>query len=210
MRSGFWLILMGMSVACSGCQLASNLCRNIYFEVSTCVDDTREWVQARKEANAAWKECPGPCPGATFSPSFEAGFKGGFADWYLAGGMAPVVVPPSYCTRSYWRSVREYQAALDWWAGWRVGAAAARERGSRAMAQAVIPVDLSGPFVPAPSALNGWPGWPDPVCPSPVEPVPIQSLAPTPGPGLPAPRPMPASAAPDRAALSVFAPSRSR
>ena len=121
----------------TGCSPISNLTHTMLIEPLQFCDFREEHrTHARHErlAESAWEEFPCYQNGECISPHFARGFKDGFADYLDAGGTGePPPIPP----RSYWRDTSEsggHQAIRDWFAGFRQGAAVARESGYRQFA----------------------------------------------------------------------------
>lgn len=93
-----------------------------YFE--QCLLQTR----ARSLANKTWDEVN--VDPRAHSPHYEKGFKKGFADYLVWGGSGePPPVPPKH----YWGAdtPEGRQAAQEWFAGFRHGAALAKKSGAR-------------------------------------------------------------------------------
>jgi hypothetical protein len=129
----------------------------------------------RRIAKDAWQEICECNPHANYSADYADGFREGFADYLDYGGNgAPPPVPP----RKYWN--KEFQnpeghaAIQDWFAGFRHGAAAARDQGIRhwnvmpssllpPARQFVFPAESMPPVAP-PEAV------PPPSRPTPIEP----------------------------------------
>jgi hypothetical protein len=95
-------------------------------------DDFLENRRNYKLAEEAWQVFAQANPGHPSSPDYVRGFEDGFADFLYAGGTGE---PPPLPPRQYWRITFEtpqgHQAIEDWFAGFRFGAAVARESGYR-------------------------------------------------------------------------------
>jgi hypothetical protein len=101
-------------------------------EFSIRIDDCVEGKRCRAEAEAAWVKLEVSGPGTAGSADFACGFKEGFATFLFEGGSGnPPPVPPRYYWRPKFDSVQGHQAIEDWFTGYRVGSAAARESGLR-------------------------------------------------------------------------------
>lgn len=100
-------------------------------------------------ATDAWKEIVDSQPGDSYSPDYACGFKDGFADYLDAGGTGE---PPALPPRRYWhcsyRTPDGHQAIDDWFAGFRYGAACAKESGLRHFAVIPSSVIMSQPGFP--------------------------------------------------------------
>ena len=96
----------------------------------------------RQWAVEAWKEYALQTPDAQVSPEFEKGFLHGFADFVYAGGsgLAPAVPPRQFWQVAFRNPYGEFRIA-EWSAGFRAGAAVARDGGYRKRAL-VPPTDL--------------------------------------------------------------------
>src|SRR5262249_277124 len=117
-------------------------------------------------AETAWERVQHDDPGHPYTEDYAQGFKDGFVSYMARGGTGepPFLPPPKY------RSLRNqtaagYQAAEDWFAGYRPALALVRARGyGRGVTGAPI-LDCPGP-APAPAPVAPPPGL-APVPPSP-------------------------------------------
>ncbi|MGA2032235.1 MAG: hypothetical protein ABSG68_08275 [Thermoguttaceae bacterium] len=122
------LVLTGCSLYCNGTQTL--LVKPWLF----CTDRDACHTQAKagKCAAAAWQAHVEANPGDACRKEFERGFRDGFADFLYAGGTGePPPVPPRRLWNLDYRTPEGHQAVEDWFAGFRCGAAAAREGGCR-------------------------------------------------------------------------------
>ena len=195
----FWVVCALLPGA--GCGPFLNATRTLVIEpLEYCErgDNLAELIRDRRLADAAWKNVASAPADHPYSADYERGFKDGYADYLYAGGTgAPPPVPP----RDYWdlryKTPEGHQAAEDWFAGFRHGAAAARDSGYRQLVTVPASVAPAGPSnvppeptaaPPAPDA-DGLPELPPPraVTPPPApEPAAVAPPAPSP-PGPPAP-----------------------
>jgi hypothetical protein len=135
MRMRFALGILGpclMSIGCGPLVWATHILVIEPLQYCKTTDNILERRRNYRLAEEAWKVVAQENPGHTYSPDFVAGFEDGFADYLYAGGTGePPPVPP----RQYWRITYEtpegHQAIEDWFAGFRLGAAVARESGYR-------------------------------------------------------------------------------
>jgi hypothetical protein len=156
--------------------------------------DEKEFVKyVRKRAEEAWAEV---CHSAAtpYSRDYAQGFIEGFVDYVEAGGTGePPYLPPLCYRLTKNRTPDGHQAADDWYAGFRHGAAVARGTGLRELNY----VPLPGPATPLetnhrdaavlPPSSGSAPGS-VPVMPPPVRPVPPE-LLPQPRQQMPVPVP---------------------
>jgi hypothetical protein len=132
MRPSYALWLLGLSIAGSGCALVEDGSRNLFVAISTPIEVHREKARNEKWAEAAWQTAimrDGP---GTHTEDYARGFKDGFAEYLFRGGDGepPLVAPLRYRQIRY-QNPQGYQAIQDWFAGYRHGAAAARDSGAR-------------------------------------------------------------------------------
>lgn len=83
-------------------------------------------------AGRAWLEYKNKSPEHVYSPDFERGFLEGFRDYIESGGTGEPPAMPTLCYRLSWfRNPPGQLAVKDWYEGFRIGTAAARESGYR-------------------------------------------------------------------------------
>jgi hypothetical protein len=104
---------------------------------------------ARAAWRPAWDELCRQNPDQPYSKHYVAGFIEGYVDYLDAGGHGepPVAAPFCYQLTKY-KTPAGIEAAQEWFAGFRYGAAVARASGLRDL----ILVPLSGPIQPASGA----------------------------------------------------------
>src|SRR5262245_61489174 len=125
----------------TGCSVARNVAKTIVIEpahYSARHDGYRLKKETLRAADVGWQNSHGA--GGPYSPDFCAGFKEGYADYLQFGGNGePPAVPP----RHYWgqMSPQGRAAAQEWFAGFRVGSAQARQEGMRETI--IVPVSTS-------------------------------------------------------------------
>jgi hypothetical protein len=180
MKIPWTLSLGGLCLVCQGCSPLGHAARTSIIEPLVCsryvneVEDCTHDYQLAKEALARYQA---DHPEKAYSPDFCLGFKKGYADYLYAGGKGnPPPVPPRCYWNSKYESIEGHQAIGDWFAGFREGAAVAKQSGLR---------DL----VTVPPSVGLAPSFPPPL---PSHPAPALSLpaSPEPDPVLPQPRPV--------------------
>ena len=124
--------LLALCTLCSGCALIDDASRNFCVALKTPIEQHREIARNKEWAEQAWgAECARP--GADHSSAdYADGFKAGFAEYLYRGGdgQPPLVAPLRY-RRVEYQTSEGYQAIQDWFAGYRRGAAVARDSGAR-------------------------------------------------------------------------------
>jgi hypothetical protein len=135
MRMRIALGILGPCLTGIGCGPFALATRTLIIEpIQYCktVDDISERRRDYKLAEEAWQVVAQGNPGHPFSPDYVSGFENGFADYLYAGGTGE---PPPLPPRQYWRITYEtpqgHEAMQDWFAGFRLGAAVARQSGFR-------------------------------------------------------------------------------
>jgi hypothetical protein len=115
-----------------GCGLCQTATRVVVNRVRQSLQDCAELCRDRKWANEAWQKACAPEAGHSFSDDYARGFKDGFQEYVCRGGNGepPPLPPPDYRALRY-QTPEGYHAIEDWFAGYRHGAAAAREGGYR-------------------------------------------------------------------------------
>jgi hypothetical protein len=172
-------LILAVCAFCPGCELAGNLAHTTAFEVGRYTNECVEKMHEQRLASEAWDHFVCTYGGDAFSKDYGRGFKCGFADYLFAGGTGD---PPPFPPLCYWGANYEtpdgYAAIQDWFAGYRHGAAAAKESGYR---QYVI-LPMAVPAAAAPP--------PPPVAAAPPESMPplVPDESPAAQPELPAPR----------------------
>jgi hypothetical protein len=139
--------ILGLCLTSIGCGPLAHAIQIVVVEpIQYCqtADDFLENRRNYKLAEEAWQELAQANPGHPSSPDYVNGFMDGFADYLYAGGTGE---PPPLPPRQYWRITYEtpegHQAIQDWFAGFRHGAAIARESGYRE--GVTIPSSLPSP-----------------------------------------------------------------
>jgi hypothetical protein len=135
MRMRFALGILGtcfMNVGCGPFAYATRVLVVEPIHYCRTADDILERHRNYKLAEDTWQALAHADPGQPYSPDYVTGFKDGFADYLQAGGSGE---PPPLPPRHYWKMAYEtpqgHQAIEDWFAGFRLGAALARESGYR-------------------------------------------------------------------------------
>jgi hypothetical protein len=126
------LLVLLLCPLCQGCEVAGSLSHATVCEWGRHMDETLEKIRDRRLANKAWEDFEKACGGQEHSKHFGRGFKCGFEDYLFAGGSGD---PPLFPPQEYWgvgyETAEGYLQIQDWFAGYRQGAAAARESGYR-------------------------------------------------------------------------------
>lgn len=144
-----WII--GFCTVLMGCSLVENGYRTLFCEPwEFCGDANEHHAHARhlRMACDAWRDVQQCNEGQPFSRDYAIGFKDGYTDYLDAGGNGE---PPPLPPRTYWTEHYEtpegHQAIQDWFAGFRHGAAVARQSGCRHFA--TVPSSVPGCPYPA-------------------------------------------------------------
>jgi hypothetical protein len=179
MRGKVALLFIGLGIALPGCTLARNVTEQLVLKPAQAQESFLERRRNRRAAEDVWREVRAANPNLPYSDDYAAGFTDGFADYLYAGGTGePPLLPPLRYRRLRYQSAEGYQAKLDWFAGFRHGAAVARDGSYRQWVTG--PSSLSGPAPPGP----------------PPEPAGLAPLPEFPAPEtLPYPKPAPAPTA---------------
>jgi hypothetical protein len=154
--------------------------RNIYVGVSTPFEVHREMKRNREWAEAAWQGVGCKNASGKRNDDYACGFKDGYAEYLFRGGDGepPLVAPLKYRHIRY-QTPEGYQAIEDWFAGYRHGAATARDSGARhwitgpSALEAGMPMDAREPHLLAPGTVGPMPevlpSQPTPVPPDPMK-----------------------------------------
>jgi hypothetical protein len=154
---------MVLSLFGPGCTLVRDATCLTVFEVKESAEDFWESFRDRRWAAHAWAEVVRTNPGVPYSEDYARGFKDGYAYYLFRGGNGePPLLPTHYRTLAF-QTPAGYQAIADWYAGFRHGAYAERQRGSRQWITGPPELPSSRPLLPHTAA-------------GPAEPVPAPSL----------------------------------
>jgi hypothetical protein len=147
MRPNTLLAAVILGMASAGCgTFWENTCRNLTEAPIYGVNECRVSARSERLARQAWDAVSRSHPGETYSADFAGGFQDGFADYLESGGNGqPPAVPPFRYRLARYQTPEGYRAIEEWYAGFRAGAAAARDSGLRE--QFVMP--LSAPPINA-------------------------------------------------------------
>ncbi|MBL8794544.1 MAG: hypothetical protein JNM56_11615 [Planctomycetia bacterium] len=116
----------------SGFEIARYSTRNLLQTPVTASDDRLERHWQRQQAEKAWQSFCQAHPGQLYTVHYQRGFEDGFADYLYAGGAGqPPPVPPWSLRTASYETPTGHQAVEEWFAGFRHGAAAARDSGLR-------------------------------------------------------------------------------
>lgn len=181
MRLRVALAVVGVGLLASGCSLVVQTTRVVVAHVSQVAEDSAECKRNRKWAEAAWRVAAAEDQG--HSPDYGAGFREGFAEFLYQGGDGePPPLPPKRYRKLRYQTPEGYRAIADWFAGYRHGAAVARDGGYR---QWVTGPSSLSTDLPAPPPPDG-----------PVSHIYLKVLPPSAETELPAPRQEPAGGGP--------------
>jgi hypothetical protein len=137
------MVLAVLCVMQSGCTVYYNARRTLITEprlFNWKADHVKSLKLYEEWAEAAWIET-GLGAGGCADPNFAWGFRSGFVEYVYAGGNGePPAAPPRELWKAGWRTAEGKAAADAWFAGFRQGAAVAREGGYRE--QAVLRTDI--------------------------------------------------------------------
>lgn len=172
------LFVILLAVGSSGCGLIRTGTSVVTHRTWEALEDCAEKQRNDKWAQQAWKEATAACGEGAFSRHYAKGFKEGFASFLYRGGNGepPPVAPFEYHKLQY-QTPQGYQATLDWFAGYRHGAAYARDGGFRELVTgpSALRTAAPAPAAPVEPALSGPPIAPGPVAPLPP---PVQAAPP--------------------------------
>jgi hypothetical protein len=169
MRSKLILGMTGLCLFAAGCRLAGDITDNLVFTTCLASDECQAKIYYHHLAGVAWADFRAADPGHAYSADFANGFKEGFADYLDAGddGGQRQLPPLKYWKIRYQNP--EGRSAIDgWFAGFRTGAAVAKNSGYRDFV--ILPVGNSfppPPGSPAPGPVGFTPGAPAPIPPLP-------------------------------------------
>jgi hypothetical protein len=217
MRLKHFVALFGFCAMVTGCSPLKEVARTMICEPAKyCLgmDEAVDCCRDRELADEAWAHFVGTVADCQYSDAFACGFKAGYFDYLYAGGNGePPVVPP----RPYWRpdfqSPEGVALMVDWFRGYRLGVAVAKDSGYREAV--IIPASAGLPrmMLPPPTAAPPTTPMPnaDELLPPPKQlPGPKQLPAPKPQPGangLPmSSTPSANAAAPGAATVSTLPP----
>ncbi|MBI1830580.1 MAG: hypothetical protein HYR84_03910, partial [Planctomycetes bacterium] len=132
MKLAVALSLAGLGILCSGCALVQDARRNLCVSVCSPFEAHREQARNRRWAEAAWQQLACSEHFCKKSDDYARGFKDGYVEYVFRGGDGepPLVAPLRYRHMRY-QTADGYAAIEDWFAGYRHGAALARETGAR-------------------------------------------------------------------------------
>jgi hypothetical protein len=130
-RLALWVIALGLLVS-PGCTLAWNAKEVLTSRVRQHLEDCAERRRNRAWAESAWEQVRAADPNESYTEDHARGFKAGFAAYLYKGGSGepPPLPPPEYRSVRY-QTPQGYRAIENWFAGYRHGAAVARESGYR-------------------------------------------------------------------------------
>ena len=148
MRVSITLLFLLCSLLGPGCSLCTDCAHQLSKEAVECVDQTFERARDRRWAETAWQLARAADPRLNDSEDYARGFKDGFVDFLFAGGsIEPPPLPPQHYRRLRYQTPEGYQAIQDWFAGYRHGAAVAKERDYRRWVTGPSSLALVGPAV---------------------------------------------------------------
>ena len=123
--------------------------RNLLYEAHLEKDSQIEQLYFRHLAQQAWADLQANCPGKNHSTDYVCGFRDGYVDYLYAGGNGepPALLPKRYLR---FREQRNHgcQGLMDWYAGFRHGAAVAFDSGIRKSLVIALPQPPAPPPPP--------------------------------------------------------------
>lgn len=171
---------------CLGCSnLAELACHNLHFEAAQDLDTCLEPARDRRVADATWHDVVAAHPEQVYSAPYAHGFKDGYRDFIEEGGIGqPPPVPPACYWDLRYQTPQGHAAIDDWYAGFRHGAAVARESGNRRWV--IVPASVEAPSGGTETPVRAS-GPPSPEAPLPELPFP-KPVVPTPKGEIPSKR----------------------
>ncbi len=190
----FVLGLCALGSGCCSCTYFKYVHENLVEAPIECLDECLAQRRNRQWAKAAWNHVVRCDKGKDYSEDYASGFLDGFTDYLNNGGDKGVVpvMPPLRYRRVSDLSPAQYQAAEDWFAGFRHGVAVAQGSGLRLWNMVPTSGEGLAGQLPRPQ-----PAHPMEIAPAePVHPLPFPPATPTPEQIPVSPTPVPSSPAP--------------
>ncbi len=132
MRKRLGFVLVGLGLLGSGCSLITDATCLTVFTVRQTAEDFGESIRNRRWADFAWEDAKRADLHRAYSEDYACGFKDGFTNYLYRGGHGePPPLPPAHYRKVRYQTPQGYRAIEDWFAGFRHGAAAARQSGYR-------------------------------------------------------------------------------
>jgi hypothetical protein len=133
MRLRSSLVALALGAVSAGCgTMWTDIVRNATEAPVQGVDDCYSKSRDRWLAREAWRRVEASHRDSVYSPDFADGFQDGFAEYLYEGGNGqPPAVPPFRYRLSRYQTPEGQQAILEWYDGYREGAAAGRASGLR-------------------------------------------------------------------------------
>jgi len=126
------LLGIGLGLLGAGCSLVQTATGVISTRVKQSWDECAERRRNARWAEEAWEQAESGSGGCTHSEDYADGFKAGFTDFLYEGGDGePPPLPPGKYRALRYQTAEGYHDVEDWFAGFRHGAATAREGGQR-------------------------------------------------------------------------------
>jgi hypothetical protein len=159
MRSKTVSLVLLLCPLAAGCgNLFTTGTRNLLYEANLIKDNRFEHIHDEHLAHQAWRDVVRANPEHAYSTDYACGFKAGFVDYLYAGGSGePPALPPKRYRRYHGMSPEGCQGLLDWFAGFRHGAAEARQSGLRRLMVVPLPPPPAHAALPAPAVIAGPP-----------------------------------------------------
>jgi hypothetical protein len=172
------LRILALAALQPGCSFLCYGARNIVEEPIEAIDRCLLTKQAKRMADPAWVDFTKHEPENAHGFYYEDGFKSGFVDYIRSNGNGePPAAPPWVYQTIGFETPTGQQTIIEWFAGFRQGAQAARATGYRDAA-VILPIALPPRYGSERYAIPG-PAPAEPAGPPPTE--------------LPAPRKVPPS-----------------
>jgi hypothetical protein len=142
MKAWHLLCFLALAVVSGGCSWVHYSTQNLIDAPVQCIHHCQELHRFKALAEVAWNNIREADPERCYSEDYADGFICGYVDFLDADGNGepPAAPPRRYLAPRYHQTPAGLQAIDDWFAGFRHGAATARESGQRQLI--VLPLAL--------------------------------------------------------------------
>jgi hypothetical protein len=128
MRALLALGVLGFAMLGVGCAMIGSGVDHVVYAAKESIEVHREYARYRRWADEAWGEAAAAAPAGPAARDYGDGFRDGFVDYLDAGGTGePPPLPPRRYQSLGYQSPEGYEAIDAWFAGYRHGAAVARQ-----------------------------------------------------------------------------------